>query len=214
VTWKERLYNGRRAWLPSLFTAAAILGFLATLLFGAYLLNEQRKTNSRRLEAEQSARLEAGLARKRADAQIRFAAYLLCRSNGRTPKACLRLARGSSLPPNLTLDEITAHFGKIAEIRVERFYVKGKAGQGIPGPKGLRGRKGAQGSRGAQGARGSQGATGVRGSQGPQGQSGQRGAQGPPGPPGPAGPPGAPGAQCNWVVIHIPSAGTFTVCTQ
>jgi hypothetical protein len=211
VSWKERYINGKRAWLPSLFTAAAILGFFFVLFAGGYLLNEQRKANSRQLATERRARVEATRQRKHIDAQIHFTAYVLCRSEGRTPKQCQRIANGIILPPSLTLDEIRARFGKIAEIRVQRILVRGKTVAGAPGRDGRPGSRGSQGARGAKGERGSPGKRGNRGS---PGASGQRGPPGPQGPPGVQGPPGTPGVQCNWVVIHIPSAGTFTVCTQ
>jgi Collagen triple helix repeat (20 copies) len=207
MSFRERFHNGRRAWLPSVFTACAILGFLATLLFGAYLLNEQRKTNARRIVAEQAARIEAGQQRRLVDAQIRFSAYVLCRSEGRTPKQCRQVARGIILPPALTLDEIEAKLGKIAEIRVQRIFVKGQPGQSIRGPQGKQGSKGVRGAVGAEGARGIQGPPG-------SGQRGPPGTRGPQGPQGNPGPPGVPGTQCKWVVIRIPAAGEFTICTQ
>jgi hypothetical protein len=115
------------------------------------------------------------------------------------------------LPPKLTVSEIEAKFGKIAEIRVQRIFIKGQPGRSVQGPPGASGRRGAQGARGAAGASGRQGGNGQRGAQGPPGSRGPPGQQGPPGDPGP---PGTPGAQCNWIVIRIPSSGEFTVCTQ
>jgi Collagen triple helix repeat (20 copies) len=211
MTFKERFHNGRRAWLPSLFTAAAILGFLASLLFGAYLLNEQRKTNARRLTTERAARIEAGKQRRLVDAQIRFSAYVLCRSEGRTPKQCAQVAHGIILPPSLTLDEIEAKLGKIAEIRVQRIFVKGQPGQSIRGPRGPRGPAGPATSSTTSGPQGRKGDAGERGARGADGQRGPPGAQGPKGDPGP---PGIPCTQCKWVVIRIPAAGEFTICTQ
>jgi Collagen triple helix repeat (20 copies) len=207
MSFRERFHNGRRAWLPSVFTAFAILGFLATLLFGAYLLNEQRKTNARRLTTERTARIEAGKQRRLIDAQLRFSAYVLCRSEGRTPKQCEQVAHGIILPPSLTLDAIEAKLGKIAEIRVKRIFVQGRPGQSIRGPPGIQGQRGSKGARGSTGASGAKGPPGI-GQRGPQGPSGARGPQGPQGNPGP------PGTQCKWVVIRIPSSGEFTVCTQ
>jgi hypothetical protein len=212
-----------RRWGISILIACAILGFAFSIIAGAYLLTEQRKQNTRRLDQERRLRMANEERRRFVDAQIRFTTYVLCRSSGRTPKECNRIANGTILPPNLTLDQIEARFARIAEIQVQRIFVKGKPGlSGERGSAGARGARGAQGSRGATGIRGSAGrpgAKGERGEKGERGAPGQRGAQGERGVQGIQGiqgiqgPSGA-GGSCVWVIIRIPSSGEYTVCTK
>lgn len=166
--------------------------------------------------------METEQARRRNDAQIRYQAYILCRSTNRTPKQCKRIALGVVLPVNLSVDELEAELAKIAELRVKEIFVAGEAGvqgkQGPPGRTGARGASGARGSPGERGppgsaARGPRGPQGAAGAPGARGAPGERGPQGPPGAQGPQGPPGAGGA-CVWKTISIPSVGQLTVCTQ
>jgi hypothetical protein len=196
----------RRWWIP-LLLACAILAFGFSLAFGIVLLNRQRQENTQRLVRERAARMDAEEHRRANDAQLRFTTYVLCRSGGRTPKECNRISKGTILPPNLTLDQIEAHLGKIAEIQVQRIFVKGQ-----PGLSGERGATGVRGAPGSPGARGSNGRPGESGERGSQGQRGATGARGPPGPPGPSGPPGSCPAGSAWKLVGIPSVGEAWIC--
>jgi hypothetical protein len=218
--------NRLKRWAIPIILACAILGFALSVVFGIYLLNKQRQANTKRLNQERAARMDAEQRRRRVDAQVRFTAYVLCRSGGRTPKECRRIASGVILPPNLTLDQIEARFAKIAELSVQRIFVKGRPGlsgatgpRGPPGPRGLsirgpRGFRGAGGPGGPRGLRGPQGIQGPMGQRGPGGTGppGPRGATGPPGPPGVQGPPGSCPAGSSWKLVGIPSVGQAWVC--
>jgi Collagen triple helix repeat (20 copies) len=202
---RERLSQ----WWPAVFVACAIIGFTTTVIGGVYLVNERRKENTERLNREAAMRRAAIVRQRKANAQIRFVAYVLCRSGGRSPKQCDRIAAGVILSPNLTLDEIEARLGKIAELRVSHIFVKGQSGLvGRTGPRGLQGIPGATGSRGAAGGIGARGSNGSRGARGPPGPQGSAG------PAGPQGPPGAPGTICVFKLIRIPASGEYWICIR
>jgi Collagen triple helix repeat (20 copies) len=219
MSLKERFHNGRRAWLPSVFTAFAILGFLATLMFGAYLVNERRKDNAARIETERQVRATALKQQSLTTAQIQFANYLLCRAVGGTPKECDRLMKGVKLPSEISVKQLEAQFGKIAELRVQKIFVKsGKGIKGAQGPPGATGAPGRPGARGVPGIRGPAGAPAERGAPGKQGHQGAPGVPGKTGAQGPPGIPGIPGAipGCPHpviVTIRIPSVGTYNIVT-
>lgn len=214
--WRQRLHDGWRRWALGLFVFCAVAGFAVTVAAAIWLAHRQRQQNMEQTENAQRAAIQA-----------QFTMTILCRSSGRTNRQCAEIARGTVLPPNLTLKQIRAEFAKLTEARVQKLFVgppgiNGKQGRvgpgGAIGPAGPRGPAGSsgrsiRGPRGATGSRGPAGARGAQGERGAAGSQGQRGPAGPQGAPGPPGPPGAGGA-CVWVTIRIPSAGTYTVCTK
>lgn len=207
------LRNGYRKWGMAILIVCAVLGFAATIIFGIYLLNKQREQNTQLFAQERRARMAAEERRRHVDTQIRLNAYVLCRSGGRTPKECRRISQGTILPPNLTLEDIEAHFAKIAEIQVQRIFVKGEPGlTGATGPRGAPGLRGGRGATGKRGASGQRGPQGQRGANGSNGSNGARGPVGPPGPTGPMGPAGSCPAGSAWKLVSIPSVGQVYVC--
>ena len=198
-----------REWRLTIIFVCAIAGFVLSLVFGIWLLDRSRDQNRAVIERERVLRVRERQARLRGDIQVRYTAYVLCRSGGRTRKQCRKIADGVILPPRLTLEMIDAQFAKFGEATVTRLFVgKGKAGitgaRGAQGPGGRIGSPGKRGPQGAQGSAGPQGPAGTglkgdrgqRGVPGGRGQTGTRGVPGAPGAagsPGPAGPPGPPG---------------------
>ncbi len=185
------------------------------LIVALYFVGALIAKNRDLVRAERNQRLQAGKDRRRNDAQIRFQAYILCRSTNRTPKQCEKIANGIALPSRLSVAELEAKLARIAELRVKEIFIKGQPGlTGLQGPPGKQGAKGPPGPRGIPGASSSvRGERGLRGPPGARGAPGERGPAGAQGPPGTQGAPGAGGA-CVWVTIRVPSVGSYTVCTQ
>ena len=149
--------------------------------------------NRASLIREGQARRNAVRQGKRADAETKFAAYILCRSVGRSPQACKKIINGVALPARLDVNSLDARLARLGELRVRTIFVHGKA-QKVIVPKALRGPQGPAGPRGAQGPAGPpSGVVGPQGKPGVQGKTGKTGPQGERGPQGPAGPAGAPG---------------------
>lgn len=213
-----------RHWTLPVILGCAIIGFVASIIFGLWLTHRQAKQEERaRAEATRQTALDI--------AQARALAYYLCRSFRGTPKQCVRLQRGIILKPNLDLETLEAQLAKINDARITSLLVgppgnRGRVGvggiKGIPGVQGPKGDPGSQGPPGARGPAGLRGATGPpgKGRSGPQGVPGPAGARGPAGPagapgrPGPQGVPGAAGIVCaglHIVTITIPSQGTFRI---
>ncbi len=193
-------------WLIGGIALAILIVFVVQLLNRTNNLAEENRTQLERAEK----------IRRRNDAQIRFQAYILCRSTNRTPGQCARIAAGAVLPSEIDVRRLEAEFAKIAELRVKKIFVAGGRGikgqQGPPGAQGPAGARGVPGPQGPPGAaqKGAKGNTGNRGRPGVPGPQGPAGARGPQGPPGPAG----AGGVCVWVTVRIPGEGTYTVCTQ
>jgi Collagen triple helix repeat (20 copies) len=193
-----------RQWILPAVLVVSILGLVFVVLSGIYL-------NHRQSNREKEQRLTTLQEQRRAIAQTRFTAYVLCRSEGRTPRQCRKIANGIVLSPQLNLDQLDARLARISDARVGSLIVgppghSGKVGAGgVRGLRGLIGKPGPAGPRGHRGhdghagARGAQGNPGLKGEQGPpgqrgaQGNSGARGIAGPPGARGPAGPAGPVG---------------------
>ncbi len=215
----EEIRRVRRRDIRRVKIAYCILA--AGLAVAMFFVGELIAANSDRIRAEKRARVAADIERHRVDAQIRFQAYILCRSTNRSPAQCGRIASGIVLPTRLNVRELEAQFARIAELQVQRIFVKGKPGIRQAGPQGTTGRPGAQGkagSSGPPGARGPRGAAGAQGSRGVAGPAGARGPQGPAGPAGPQGQPGTPGWQppcaIKVITIRVPGQGEypFLVC--
>jgi hypothetical protein len=206
------------AWRLPIIFACAITGFVLSLIFGIWMLDRQRDQNRAAIEREKVLRAREQAARKRGDLQVRYTAYVLCRSGGRTRKQCRKISEGVILPPRLTLEMIDAQFAKFGEATVAKLFIsKGRVGKtGIQGPGGKIGNTGARGLRGAQGPTGPRGPSGIgSGSKGKKGDKGDRGQPGAPGPPGPAGtnfvcPGGAPPVVRT---IVIPAVGAIKLLT-
>lgn len=206
---------------PRVFAILWLVGACALAVMIVFFFQLLHRTNTL-AKQNQAALVAAEKTRKRNDAQMRFQAYVLCRSESRSPRQCGRIAAGVVLPHRLTVDQLEAQFARIAELQVHKIFVNGHLG--LKGPQGPPGRTGAKGDVGERGPAGAQGVSGRSGARGPAGSPGKRGPpgvgivgpRGPVGPAGAQGPPGEPGAggACVWTVIRIPSVGTFTVCTQ
>jgi hypothetical protein len=211
-------------WKLPLLVSTTIITFTLILGAGLWLAHLQRQQEER----QRKARDEQQAVQTR---QLQIAAYAICRTEGHTRNQCKRIAQGAILQPNTTVHELDAQTIRAVEAQVtrllvgppgkrQRVQVKEGSGialpglQGIPGPKGPPGPQGPPGIQGPPGVGiGRQGSPGKNGKNGKPGARGPQGAQGPQGPKGDPGSPGAGGA-CVWVVIRIPGAGTFTVCTQ
>src|SRR5262245_13143762 len=147
---------------------------------------------------EKHARQDAIAASERANAQVRFQTFILCRAEGRTVKQCKNISQDIILPEHVQLDELEAQLARIGEARVNKLFVGPPGAQGKVGPGGAigpAGPTGRAGARGTPGPKGQQGPQGSRGAQGPPGSSGSRGRSGRPGAPGSKGDRGPAGAQ-------------------
>ena len=218
-----------RSYLVPALVVVAVLSFVGAILFGIYLLNDQRKQNTRAIKLERQRNARESRDQQLATAQARYSAYILCRSLKWTPKQCKTISSGVLLPRNVVFEKLDAEVARLGEATVNRLFVGppgsrnrvGKSGTiGPPGIRGPRGPAGPQGSSGAQGERGPAGRNGSPGARGLQGLRGVMGLTGPIGPPGRAGPPGPPGPQgapgvicagLKIITITIPSQGTFRI---
>src|SRR6266511_2037799 len=141
--------NSHRKWLLPTFVVVAVFRFVATVGFGLFLSAQARAK-------EQASRRRETAALKRNDVQLRYASYILCRSEGRTQEECRKIAEGIRLPPNLTLQELEARLAKISSARITKLVI-GPPGKTVTigAPKaGAAGRRGPRGARGAAGFRG------------------------------------------------------------
>jgi Collagen triple helix repeat (20 copies) len=192
---------------------AVLLLLIAGLALWLFHVNHQAVIHNRalimRLENEAS----------RQDQQVRRAVFTLCRSEGRTDKACLKIANGVILPPLFNGAKIVHVTTEVTKVIQGATGPTGPAGlsrlvRKLIGKIGPRGFVGPRGSTGARGPQGPQGERGVNGVQGPHGAQGPPGARGPIGPPGPQGPPGTPGetqtpqklcqsAGLTWKQFHV-----------
>lgn len=186
----------RNPWLLSAAVIISTLALAGVIIFAVYQVGKNRDqtkhdvaSNAKRL-AENSKLLEHEID------QVRYSAYIFCRSEGRTPHACKKIARLVILPRELNVPTLKTALAKIGEAQIDKLFVgkpgsRGRVGTkgipGIPGVKGPRGNRGERGASGSQGANGQRGVAGARGAAGPQGAQGQAGPAGPPGPQGPAG---------------------------
>jgi len=140
----------------------------------------------------------------RQDNQLRRATYTLCRSFGKTPRQCKKIAKGVVIkstilpgrqgPPGPQGKQgpkgATGNSGTITLRQLIIKVFKEEGLQGKTGPRGPKGEKGATGAPGKNGTNGVNGAPGKNGAQGPKGEPGPRGAQGAQGPRGLTGPAG------------------------
>ena len=216
MSWRGQLHNGQRTWLPAIFTGAAVLGFVATMLFGAYLLNERRKDNAQNIARVARIRMVEDERQRAFDLKLQVAVYGICRTEGHTRRQCIAIARGAILPSATMVPRLNTRTLRAVEAQITRLLVgppgkQGRVGIGTLGARGLTGARGATGPRGFMGLRGF---TGSRGADGAPGQRGATGATGPAGPQGAQGPPG--GALCpagsSFKQVRIPAVGAVWLC--
>lgn len=181
----------RAVWLVGGATILLMIA-LAALAIGLFVVNHRSVAHNRALIM----RLQSEAARQ--DQQVRRAVFTLCRSEGRSNKACLKIANGVILPP-LTSPTKIVHVTKHVTIQglpgppgaagLEKLVTKLVGSKGTPGKQGKTGATGPRGATGPAGPQGPTGAQGVTGLRGPQGPRGAAGATGKPGPRGPCNPP-------------------------
>jgi hypothetical protein len=188
-----------RSWLLPVAIAGSFVGFTLVVIGGFYLVGQQREQGSRQLAQERKVRMVTQGQLRRATAQAKYQTYILCRSEGRMPRQCRKIARGIVLPPTLKLEQIEAELANLGETTITKLFVgkkgaRGEVGASIRGPQGPPGQN-------ATGQRGPQGPPGI-GAKGDKGDPGNNGSRGPSGPAGPPGPPG-PGFSCPGTWTHV-----------
>lgn len=191
----------RHPWLLSLAVVLSTFAFVGGIIFAAYQVGQNRDRDRQRI-AENARRISANSRLLEHEInQVRYSAYIFCRSEGRTPRACRQIARLVILPRELDVATLRTALAKIGEAQIGKLFVgtRGKRGRvgihGIHGNKGIPGIPGVEGQRGKRGARGATGLNGAAGATGARGHRGLRGRRGVPGPVGPAGPVGPQGPQ-------------------
>lgn len=195
----------RHPWLLSAAVILSTFAFVGGLIFATYQVGQNRDRDRERI-AENARRItENSNSLAHEIAQVRYSAYIFCRSEGRSPRACKKIARLVVLPRELDVQTLRTALAKIGEAQIGKLFVgtpgkRGRVGptgnngiKGIHGVKGIPGIPGVQGPRGKKGDRGATGATGATGPRGARGRRGLRGLLGLPGPAGPQGPAGPPG---------------------